>query len=37
MKKQLAALVTAAALLVPFTPVLAFAAGSYGPSGDAEG
>ncbi|MFQ6841202.1 MAG: insulinase family protein, partial [Agathobaculum sp.] len=36
MKKQLAALVTAAALLVPFTPVQALAAGSYGQYGFAE-
>lgn len=36
MKKQLAALVTAAALLVPFTPVKALAAGSYGQYGFAE-
>lgn len=36
MKKQLAALVTAAALLVPFTPVQALAAGSFGQYGFAE-
>ena len=36
MKKQLAALVTAAALLVPFAPVQALAAGSYGQYGFAE-
>ena len=36
MKQRLAALVTAAALLIPFAPVQAFAADSYGQYGFAE-